>query len=245
MKNFKNALKLLIDNELKDNNDIKTNVENLESLKNLLNKSIDFKIEKLKEEELKNTLKEYLESYKPALTEGDESYSLEKQYTLPTGLDKFYIDTLSKINVDYNNMYCGEKPKNIPKEFEYIFNQCKGYENDTFYVRPYNSYGLEHKDCSCGLENYLNETYYNLPKEELEKFENDNIYKNFHSKECNRHTIYFYYKPTNLKIEYIKRPLYGAVANQEITKEIFEAILMDCVNSYNKDFAKEGESISE
>ena len=239
MENFKKALKLFIDDEIKSNEDIKTNIEQLELLKNLINKSIDYKIEKLKEEYLENILKEYLERENSLICEDDKSYSLEKKYTLPLGLDKIYMNAVLKMNIDYDNMYHGEIPKNLPKEFEYIFNECNGYENDTFYVRPYNSYGLEVCDCSCGLEEYLDKKYHELSKEEFEKFEKEQYGKNFHAKECARHDIGFYYKPTNLKIEFIKRPLYGAVSNQEINKDILEAILMDCVNSYNKDFKKE------
>lgn len=236
MKNFKKALFLLIDDELKNTNDNKENMDNLESLKNILNKSIEYKIEKLKEENLQIVLEEYLESKKSILIEDDGSYSLEKKYVLPLDLDRVYIDILSEINIDSDNIYNGELPKNISKEFEYIFKECNGYENDIFYIRPYNSYGLENCDCNCGLQECIDEQCYNLSEEELHKFELENISRNFHSKKCDRHDIYFYYKPTNLKIDFIKRPLYGATCNQEITKDILEAVLMDCVNSYKKDF---------
>lgn len=238
MENFKKALKLLIDDEVKSSKDIKTNMKDLKSLKKLLDKSIDSKIKKLKKEYLENILKEYLEKEDSLICENDKSYSLEQKYTLPVGLDEMYVDALSEINIDYDNVYHGEIPKNLSTEFEYIFNKCNGYENDTFYVRPYNSYGLEVCDCSCGLEDYIDKKYYELSKEEFERFEKEQLYKNFHSKECARHDIGFYYKPTNLKIEFIKRPLYGAVCNQEINKDILEAVLMDCVNSYNRDFKK-------
>lgn len=249
MENFKKSLKLLIDDEIKSHNDIKNNMDNLKSLKKILDESFDFKIKKLKEQYLKDTLGNYLEKStkesceieKIFIDRTDNNYTLEKKYNLSLEVNEIYMNAMSKMNIDYDNIYNGEIPKNLPKEFEYIFKKCNGYENDTFYVRPYNYYGLELSDCSCGLEDYIDKKYYELSKEEFEKFEKEQQDKNFHAKECARHDIGFYYKPTNLKIGFIKRPLYEVVCNQEINKDILEAVLMDCVNSYNKDFKNKKE----
>ena len=150
--------------------------------------------------------------------EGDDIYTLERKYEIDRDFQDFFVSSLNKINIDSYGEFQGDKPNEIKEIYQETFNHY-GYENDVFYIRPYNWEGISCYDCTCGLNDTLEEN-------------NLNMYEyGFHSKDCASWTINFYYKPSNLKIEWYKYPLRGAYSNQALNKDILKAILEDCIKS--------------
>ena len=170
----------------------------------------------LKEKERATVLEEYLKKHKS--NEDDSFYTLEPKYEVDRDFQGMFSRVLNEINIDVYGSFEGEVPDNIKDDYKETFEKG-GYENDTFYIRPYNWNGISYEDCSCGLDDKLDEL-------ELSKYKHG-----FHSKDCVAWETNFYYKPTDLKIEWYKYPLRSAYSNQTLKREVLEAILKDCVKS--------------
>ena len=169
------------------------------------------------EEEKKNILlKEYLEKYKD--DECDNFYTLESHHELDRDFQHTFVNILNKMNIDRYGSFEGDIPKNIKDEYKETFD-IGGYENDTFYIRPYNWNGISYEDCTCGLDDKLYDA-------ELSRYK-----YGFHAKDCVAWETNFYYKPTNLKIAWYKYPLRSAYSNQNLEKDVLELILEDCAKS--------------
>lgn len=181
-------------------------------LQSYINKNLNA-LEKLED---KQVLETYLKKY-----EGDESenaYTLEDKYEVNRDFQDMFVRLLDRMNIDGHGIFVGNKQSDIKKEYQEVFNQ-RGYENDIFYIRPYNWDGISYSDCSCGLDDKLEESG-------LSEYE-----CGFHSKDCTAWNVNFYYKPTNLKIEWYKYPLRSAFSNQIVEKDVLRSILNDCINS--------------
>lgn len=235
---MENLKKQLIDtiNELcVDSMDANENIESLERLRILFNNRILEEINRNKGILLAKSLERFLNEHKNNICD-DEVYSTDDKYNLPDDLNTVFGRALAQMNMDSDGCYTGEKPHNISEEFEFIFDCCEGYENDIFYIRPYNWRGFDNADCSCGLDEYHEEKFEKLSKEEQKAYYKKDI--GFHAKDCGRWDINFCYKPTGLQISWYKRPLYGAKSNQKLDKNTLEAILNNCIDSYEMDFKK-------
>lgn len=180
-----------------------------------IRKNLNFLEKKTKESRLDNYLKKY------GNNQSDDSYTLERRCEMDRDLQEIFISMLSEINIDGHDSFTGEIPKQIKEEYKETFN-IRGFENDTFYIRPYNWDGISLYDCSCGLDDKLDE----LEEPDIAEYEHG-----FHSKDCVAWETNFYYKPANLKIAWYKYPLRSAYSNQIIEKDVMEAILEDCVKS--------------
>lgn len=170
----------------------------------------------LKKREIDMVLEEYLDKHKAK--QNDYSYTLEYKYEVNRDFQGLFVKVLNEINIDGYGSFEGNVPNNIKDEYKETFDKG-GYENDTFYIRPYNWNGISYEDCSCGLDDKLDDL----------DFSEYNY--GFHSKDCTAWETNFYYKPTDLKIEWYKYPLRSAYSNQVLKKEVLEAILQDCVKS--------------
>ena len=169
------------------------------------------------EEKKKNVLlEEYLEKYKN--NQSDNSYTLECRHELDRAFQDTFVSMLDKINIDGYGSFQGDVANNIKEEYKETFSKG-GYENDTFYIRPYNWDGISYADCDCGLDDKLDEL-------DLSTYTHG-----FHSKDCIAWETNFYYKPTNLKIAWYKYALRSAYSNQILKKDVIESILEDCVKS--------------
>lgn len=214
-------------------NKIVKNVENLvnsqleleDKIKILLEtkKYINKEISKLEKEKKEKIFETYKEKYQ---NEYSDDYSLELKYEADRRFQGLF-SLFSKVNIDDYGEFTGILPSDIKEEYKDTFNECNGYENDVFYIRPYNWDGISYCDCNCGFD---------------DKIENLNIdeYKyGFHAKNCVAWDINFCYKPTNLKIAWYKYPLRDAYFNQELEKEELEAIINHCIKSVLKGSDKE------
>ena len=170
----------------------------------------------LEDNRMKTLFEEYLNKHKAI--KGDDSYTLERKYEIDRNLQGIFTNILDKANIDSYGMFNGDKPANIKDEYKATFDKG-GYENDTFYIRPYNWDGISYSDCNCGLD------------DELENLDLNGYEQGFHSKDCVAWETNFYYKPTGLKIEWYKYALRSAYSNQPIEEDVFELILEDCVKS--------------
>lgn len=146
-----------------------------------------------------------------------QTYTLEYKYELDRDFQDIFTSILNKINIDGYGSFQGNID-NVKEEYRKTF-EVGGYENDIFYIRPYNWEGMLCADCNCGLDDKLCELELDI-----------NTY-GFHSKNCNVWEINFYYKPTNLKIAWYKYALRSAYSNQNLKKDMIELILWNCVNS--------------
>lgn len=183
-------------------------------------KYINENLNLLEDNRMKVLFEEYSKKHK--VIKGDDSYTLEHKYEVDRSLQGMFANILDKANIDSYGMFNGNKPANIKEEYKATFDKG-GYENDTFYIRPYNWDGISYSDCSCGLD------------DELEKLDLNMYEQGFHSKDCDAWETNFYYKPTGLKIEWYKYALRSAYSNQPIEGEIIALILEDCVKSVTLD----------
>lgn len=217
-------------------NDTKFNFNNFESLKELqsvVNILITNEMNEIKDSTLDTCLKNHIAQHADSWS--DEVFDSDTLYDIPRGLDEMLKNALIEMNIDCEGYYDGEKPTNLSSDFDYIFDECRGYENNTFYIRPFNWDGYDGKDCTCGLDDYYEKEYENLSEKDRASYKKTD---GLHSKDCGVWNINFYYKPTGLSISWYKKPLYGAMSNCELDKDVFEAILNDCVKSYRSDFKK-------
>lgn len=202
---------------IKDIEDIvSSQIEIEEKLKTLLNTKdyINEQIHLLKEEKKTNIFETYIEKYK---SDVNNNYSLEYKYEVDRDFQELFA-VLRKINIDGYGEFNGILPSDIKEEYLSTFNEY-GYENDVFYIRPYNWEGISYSDCSCGLDDEID----NLKLNEYEY--------GFHAKDCPAWDVNFCYKPTNLKISWYKYALRDAYSNQKLEKEELESILNSCVES--------------
>ena len=101
------------------------------------------------------------------------------------------------------------------------------FENDVFLLRPFSWKDI---DCSCGLDEEESDLYYS------KEGENIDTTLGFHAIECycsSDRVVNFWYKPTNLKINWYKYPFRDAFSNQKVTYDYLEAILKHCKKSMN------------
>lgn len=170
----------------------------------------------LKNKEKDMVLEEYLDKHKT--NQNDHSYTLEYKHEVNRDFQGLFVTILNEINIDGYGSFEGNVPNNIKDEYKETFDKG-GYENDIFYIRPYNWNGISYEDCSCGLDDKLDDL-------DFSKYN-----YGFHSKDCVAWETNFYYKPTGLKIEWYKYPLRSAYSNQVLEKDVLEAVLQDCVKS--------------
>ena len=208
----KNEITKHIDSMIYSSIDLKEKTNILLEIQDYINENLSI----LKEQKINGVLEEYLEKYK--CNEDDSSYTLECKYEVDRDFQEIFTRILNEINIDGYGSFEGDVPKNIKDEYKETF-KYGGYENDTFYIRPYNWNGISYEDCSCGLDDKLEELGYSKYKH------------GFHSKHCIAWETNFYYKPTGLKIEWYKYPLRSAYSNHVLEKDILKAILQDCVKS--------------
>ena len=208
----KNEIVKSIDSLMNSDIELKDKMSILLEIEDYINLSMSL----LKKRERDNILNEYLNKY--SNDNSDDSYSLEYKHEVNRDLQGMFAGTLDEINIDGYGSFEGKLPDNIKDEYKETFD-IGGYENDTFYIRPYNWNGISYEDCSCGLDDKLEELGYS-------KYEHG-----FHSKHCIAWETNFYYKPTGLKIEWYKYPLRSAYSNQVLDRNILEAVLKDCVKS--------------
>ena len=170
----------------------------------------------LEDKKMEVLLEEYLERYKDNQT--DNSYTLECRHEINRDFQETFVRILNKANIDGYGSFEGDTPSNIKEEYKETFDKG-GYENDTFYIRPYNWDGISYSDCTCGLD------------DKLDELELDTYSYGFHSKDCIAWETNFYYKPTNLKIAWYKYALRSAYSNQIIKEDVIKLVLEDCVKS--------------
>ena len=163
---------------------------------------------------------EYLKKHKTI--EDDNSYTLERKYEIDRNLQNMFVRMLNEANIDGCGVFNGDIPTNIKEEYKATFDEG-GYENDIFYIRPYNWDGISYSDCTCGLD------------DELENLDLNEYKQGFHSKDCTAWETNFYYKPTSLKIEWYKYALRSAYSNQVLDEDVVKSILEDCVKSVTLD----------
>lgn len=208
----KNEIVKSIDSLMNSDIELKDKMSILLEIEDYINLSMSL----LKERERDNTLNNYLN--KCTNNHSDDSYSIESKHEVDRDFQSMFGRILYEMQIDGYGLFEGEKPKNIKYEYKETFD-IGGYENDTFYIRPYNWNGISYEDCSCGLDDKLEELGYSKYKH------------GFHSKHCIAWETNFYYKPTGLKIEWYKYPLRSAYSNQVLDRNILEAVLKDCVKS--------------
>lgn len=199
-----------IENVVNSQVDIEEKIKTLQQTKEYINQQLYL----LKEEKKKNILKIYIEKYK---NDVDNNYSLEYKYEVDRDFQELFA-LLRKVNIDGYGEFNGSLPPNTKEGYLNTFNEY-GYENDVFYIRPYNWNGISYSDCSCGLDDEID----NLKLNEYEY--------GFHAKDCPAWDVNFCYKPTNLKISWYKYALRDAYSNQKLEKEELESILNSCIES--------------
>lgn len=179
-------------------------------------------LSKLDTIENENVLESYLSKYRGSVIE-DNTYTLEKSYALDRDFQEMFVEALYEIGIDGYGEYMRDSLGDndcLSKEYEDFYDNYSGYENDVFYIRPYN-WGGEYFDCNCGLDDIVDEK--GLDRYSL----------GFHSKGCDAWETNFYYKPTGLKIVWYKYPLRSAVSNQELDEKTLRAIMYHCKKSVN------------
>lgn len=178
----------------------------------------------LSELENKNVLESYLSKYSGNISL-DTEYTLEVSYDVDRELQDIFVEALYEMGVDGYGEYmseCEVGNSTLSDTYKSFYEDYRGYENDVFYVRPYNWTGVECYDCSCGLDDVIDEK--GLDRYSL----------GFHSKDCVAWETNFYYKPSGLKIDWYKYPLRSAKSNHKLDKKTLKAILEHCVKSINK-----------
>ena len=208
-----------MDKILKEIGNIISSTDSIKERKRILmelQNHIDVLLKTTNQLEDKEIFKNYLNSYKPS--ENEDEYTLENKCFVNRDLQEVFVTLLNKMDIDGYGMYEGNIPENLKDEYRKSFD-CGGYENDTFYIRPYNWSGMDYCDCNCGLDDKLEE-------DDVSSYD-----VGFHAKNCERWDINFYYKPTNLKIEWYKYALRGAYSNQNLNETIIRLVLQDCMDS--------------
>ena len=165
------------------------------------------------------TLKEYLDNNK--CETNDDKFTLEPRFEIDRDFQTMFIEILSEVNINEYGEFNATMNSDINEEYKRTFD-VHGYENDTFYIRPFN---WGDNDCTCGLDENL---------DEIQLYERK---IGFHSKHCSAWETNFYYKPTGLKIAWYKYPLRSAYSNQKLTYDILKCILNDCVTSVLNDIS--------
>lgn len=212
----KNKIIQYIDSLLNSSIILDEKINILLEIQKYINKNLNF----LEERKNKLLLEEYIKKHKT--NQSDDFYSLECKYEINRDFQNVFVSMLNKVNIDGYGLFEGDVPSNIKKEYKETFD-IGGYENDTFYIRPYNWDGISCEDCNCGLDD-------NLEDLELNKYK-----YGFHSKDCMRWNTNFYYKPTDLKIEWYKYALRSAYSNKILEEDEIILILKDCIKSIDLD----------
>lgn len=157
------------------------------------------------------TYEDYLNKYKKDSLDNEDLYELAsdyKEYKVFDGYKHFVQEILSKMDMESDE-----------------------YENDIFYIRPYNWMADIYGGCNCGLEDKVNEIYESLDDSDENK--EDICAKGFHGKSCSEWNIVFYYKPTGLKVkmEYNAPIFERSISNHPLNENILRGILNHCKNS--------------
>lgn len=235
-----------IESKLKDVKEKKEIIDNIYSLKINIGEIIDNKIidiEKnygldsyIKENNLENeTYDTYMDKNKSYSENNSDLYELSKDYKEYNVFDgyKYLIEKiLIEMGIDKNGKFIKDiEDYDIVKEkYKKTFEE-EGFENEVFYIRPYNWRADIYGGCSCGLYEKANELYESMDN----KIEKDTICsKGFHSKWCEEWDIVFYYKPTGLKIKSDQERLHlfeKTTSNHPINEDILRGILNHCKES--------------
>lgn len=219
-------LKKIINNY--ENNLVKSNNKD-KKIQNLL--QLEYKIKDIINEEIKlieeqEGLKEYL---KKNNLENKTYENYLKEYSNQSYVEDSY--ELSQTYTEYK-VFEGYKhfAQNILDDMDISSTQYE-YENEIFYIRPYNWRGDIYGGCNCGLEEKLEQLYESLDC----NIQKEIIYtKGFHAKNCKDWNIVFCYKPTGLKIKMEDTPLMffeNCTSNHPLNEEILRGILNHCKNS--------------
>lgn len=235
-----------VESKLKDVKDKKEIIDNIYSLKINIKKIIDDKIvdiEKnygldsyIKENYLESeTYESYMNKNKSSFENDLSSYELAKDYKEYSVFDgyKYLIEKiLIEMGIDINGKLLKDVEDYgiIKEEYKKTFEE-EGFENDVFYIRPYNWRADIYGGCNYGLYEKLNELYESIGNE----IEKDTICsKGFHSKWCEEWDVIFCYKPTGLKIKSDQDCLHlfeKCVSNHPLNENILMGILNHCKES--------------
>ena len=81
------------------------------------------------------TLKEYLDNNK--CETNDDKFTLEPRFEIDRDFQTMFIEILSEVNINGYGEFNGTMNSDINEEYKRTFD-VYGYENDTFYIRPFN-----------------------------------------------------------------------------------------------------------
>lgn len=186
-------------------------------LEKIINKEIKYiEVNYGLDEYLKNynlqseTYDSYIKKYNKTILEDKYTYELApdyKEYKIFDGYKYFAQEILNDMDIESNE-----------------------YENEVFYIRPYNWQADVYGGCNCGLEDKVNEIYQLLDDNVVKA---DICSKGFHARDCKEWNVVFYYKPTGLKIkmECESNMFENSISNHPLNEEILKGILNHCKDS--------------
>lgn len=207
----------------------------LNMLKEELNEIINDKCKGIIEEEEKSytdSYDTYLKKYRDYIYKSDTSYELSqdyKEYDVSNIHADLMEEFMSKLSISSEGKLRPDKYKPTMEEYKMTFEEG-GFENEIFYIRPYNWRAEIYGNCSCGLYEKVNHIY-NITDDK--KVKETICTKGFHEKWCGEWDVVFCYKPTGLKIKsdnlwYIFR---GGISNHPLNTDIVVGIFRHCIES--------------
>ena len=78
----------------------------------------------------------------------DDKFTLEPRFEIDRDFQTMFIEILSEVNINEYGEFNATIHSDINEEYKRTFD-VHGYENDTFYIRPFN---WNDNDCTCGLD---------------------------------------------------------------------------------------------